>query len=171
MRKLLILGAGGYAHTVADLARQTGDYDRIGFLDDHAQGHYILGACEEFMMFSGQDVEMIPAIGNNETRLYWLDRLEEAGVKVPAIVHSTAYVSPTVRLKPGTVVLPKAVINTDCQVGKGCIINCGVLLDHGCVLEEGVHLCLGAIIKADNRIPRCTKIEAGKIIDNGAYPL
>ena len=167
MKKLLIVVAGGYAKNVADIARQTGEYDRVGFLDDNAQGPYILGRCEEFAMFSGENVEMYPAFGCNETRMYWLSRLEMAGVKVPALVHTTAYVSPTVRLKPGTAVLPRAVVNTDCQIGKGCIINCGAIVDHDCVLEEGVHVCLGAIVKANNHIPQNIKIQAGEILENG----
>ena len=171
MKKLLILGAGGYGETVADLARQAGCYDKIGFLDDGCQGAYILGRCEEFRMFSGENVDMYPAFGNNETRMYWLTQLEEAGIHVPNLVHSTAYVSPTVRLKTGTAVLPKAIINTGCTVEKGCIINCGAIVDHNCVLEEGVHLSVGAIVKAENRIPEKMKVEAGQVIENRQFPL
>ena len=32
--RLIILGAGGYGRTVADVAAQTGAYDKILFLDD-----------------------------------------------------------------------------------------------------------------------------------------
>ena len=169
MKKLLILGAGGFAKTIADLARQSGEYDRIGFLDDNAQGHYILGRCSEFRMFSGENVEMFPAFGCNETRMYWLNQLEEAGIRIPVLVHSSAYVSPTVRLKPGTAVLPKAVINTDCSIERGCLVNCGAIVDHDCTLEEGVHICVGAIVKANNQIPANTKIEAGTVIENNTF--
>ena len=34
MKALLILGAGGYGKTVADVAEQLGCYDSIRFLDD-----------------------------------------------------------------------------------------------------------------------------------------
>ena len=43
MKKLLILGAGGYGKTVADVAAQLGIYDRIAFLDDGREGENILG--------------------------------------------------------------------------------------------------------------------------------
>lgn len=32
--RLIILGAGGYGKTVADIARQSGKYEQIYFLDD-----------------------------------------------------------------------------------------------------------------------------------------
>ena len=67
--------------------------------------------------------------------------------------------------------LPKAVVNTGCQLRQGCIVNCGAIVDHDCILEPGVHICLGAIIKAENRIPQCMKIEAGQIISNRTYPI
>ena len=171
MKKLLILGAGGFAKVVEDIARQSMEYDRIGFLDDSAQGPYILGRCEEFRMFSGYNVEMFPAIGNNDARMYWMHQLEDAGIRIPCLVHSSAYVSPTVRLKSGTAVLPRAVVNTGCQIEKGCLINCGAIVDHDCILEEGTHVCVGAIIKSENRIPAGSKIEAGQIIENRQFPL
>ena len=68
-------------------------------------------------------------------------------------------------------VMPGAIVNTGVTVKRGCIVNCGAIVDHGCVLEEDVHVCLGAIVKAENRIPRCMKIEAGEIIANRTYPV
>ena len=51
---------------------------------------------------------------------------------------------------------------------KGCIINLGAIVDHGCILEEGVHICLGAIVKGENRIEKCSKIEAGEVVERGS---
>ena len=169
--RLIILGAGGYGRTVADIAAQIGAYDEIRFLDDNSQTADIIGKCADFASFADEQTAFYPAFGNNEGRVSWLNRLVEAGCKVATIIHPSAYVSPTVCIEQGNVVLPKAVINTGCMVKAGCIINCGAIVDHGCVLEDGVHVCLGAIVKAENRIPRCMKIEAGEIIANRTYPV
>ena len=171
MKRLIILGAGGYGRTVADVATQTGAYSSIRFLDDNAQNPEVLGKCSSFLDFIEENTDFYPAFGNNEGRLAWITRLEEAGCHVPTILHPDAYVSPTVQIQPGTVILPKAVVNTGCRVQKGCIINCGAIVDHDCILEPGVHICLGAIVKAENRIGQCMKIEAGEIIFNRTYPL
>ena len=170
--RLLILGAGGYGQTVADVARQSGRYGQICFLDDGKTGPDILGPCSEYLNFADGSTQMYPAFGNNTGRLAWLDRLAQAGIPtMPALVHGTAYVSPTAQLEEGTVVLPKAVVNTDCMVKRGCIVNCGAILDHGCMLEPGVHLGPGAIVKAENRMAACTKVEAGQMIQNRTFPL
>ena len=171
MKKLLILGAGGYGKTVADLASQLGCYDKIAFLDDGRSGEGILGRCSEFVSFADGNTEMYPAFGNSTIRMHWLKSLRDAGVTVPALVHPRAYVSPTARLGFGTVVLPMSVVNTGVTVEDGCIINIGALIDHDSVIGEGTHLAPGAIVKAENRIPAMVKIESGMVIENREYPL
>jgi len=171
MKKLLILGAGGYGKTVADLAAQLGCYDRIAFLDDCQIGEYILGKCGEFASFADETTQMYPAFGSNEIRMRWLRSLRDAGISVPSLIHPRAYVSPTAKIGIGAAVLAMAVVNTGVTVENGCIINIGALLDHDCILEEGVHLAPGAVVKAENRIPAGVKIESGTIIENREYPL
>ena len=169
--RLIILGAGGYGRTVVDVAAQTGQFDEISFLDDSSAAPDVIGKCAEFERFRDAQTAFYPAFGNNEGRLKWLYHLREADCAIPAIIHPTAYVSPTTRIEAGTVILPHAIVNTGCEAKAGCIVNCGAIVDHGCILEEGVHICVGAIVKAENRIPRCMKIEAGEVVQNRVYPL
>ena len=103
---LLILGAGGYGRTVADVAGQTGQFDEILFLDDNSAAPDVLGKCAEFERFRDGQTAFYPAFGNNEGRLKWLYRLREADCAIPTIIHPTAYVSPTAQVEPGAVILP-----------------------------------------------------------------
>ena len=169
MKRLVILGAGGHGQTVADVARQCGCYDEILFLDDRAKE--AAAKCSEYLKYMGPDTEMYPAFGNNESRLKWERTFVEAGIKLARIIHPTAYVSPTAIIENGWVVLPHAIVNTGVHVRMACIINCGAIVDHGCVLGEGVHVGPGAIVKAENDIPRCTKIESGEVIARSTYPV
>lgn len=162
MKKLVILGAGGYGRTVADVAHQLG-YTTI-VLDD-ADPAYPLSS---FQSYINSSAYFIPAFGNNEFRMEWLSRLEVEGAQIATLIHPTAYISPTATISPGTVILPHAIVNTDVVVGKGCIINLGAIVDHGCILEEGVHICLGAIVKGENRIEKYSKIEAGEVVERGS---
>ena len=169
--KLVIIGAGGYGQTVSDVAKQSGKYDKIVFLDDNKEADDVAGKCSDFEKFIADDTEIYPAFGNNEARISFIEKLENLGANIPVIVHKTAYVSPRANLGKGTVVLPNAIVNTDTMVKEGCIINCGAIVDHGCVIEKGVHVCLGAIVKAENRIPAFMKVEAGQVIENRTYKL
>ena len=119
-------------------------YEQIYFLDDGQEtSDLILGTCLEYMKFADGNTEMYPAFGNNEMRLNWMKKLSDAQIVLPRLIHATAYVSPTAEVEAGTVVLPLAIINTDCRIQSGCIINCGSIVDHGCVIEEGVHISPG----------------------------
>lgn len=161
MKRLVILGAGGYGRTVADVAEQLG-YSTI-VLDDADPTRPL----STFQSYINPTTSFIPAFGNNVFRLEWINRIEESGGQLATLIHPTAYVSPTATISPGTVILPHAIVNTDVVVGKGCIINLGAIVDHGCILEEGVHICLGAIVKGENQIEKCSKIEAGEVVERG----
>lgn len=171
MKKLMILGAGGYGKTIADMAAQLGCYGKIAFLDDSSTDRRVLGKCGDYLQFADGQTAFYPAFGNNEVRMQWLNRLQEAGLPVPTLVHPRAYVSSTASLGVGTMVLPMAVVNTSVTVESGCIINIGALIDHDSVIGEGTHLTPGAIVKAENRIPGMTKINSGEVVENREYPL
>ena len=167
--KLIILGAGGYGQTVADIAEQSGDYKEIHFLDDNSTAKNVIGKCEDFEKY--KDCMIYPAFGNNSLRIEWIEKLLAEGISIPTIIHKYAYVSPKASIGVGSVVLPHAVINTNCKIGNGCIINCNSTIDHGCIIEDGVHICLGAIIKSENRIAKYTKIEAGEVVQARTFPI
>ncbi len=158
-KRLIILGSGGYGRTVYDIAEQLG-YSII-VLDDVDEEHPLAS----FSRYINDDTDFIPAFGNNEFRLQWMKRIEEAGGKLAILIHPTAYVSPKAQISDGCVILPEAIVNTGSQVGKGCIINLGATIDHDVVIEDGVHLCVRCIVKGENRILRCEKIEAGEIVE------
>ena len=109
-KKLVILGAGGYANTVKDVSEQLG-YDVIAMLDDRFADRTL----DSFTKYIADDTEFIPAFGNNEFRLSWCDKITRADGRLATVVHPTAYVSPTASVEKGVVVLPKAVINSSPQ--------------------------------------------------------
>ena len=162
MKRLVILGAGGYGRTVRDIAEPLAYFTIV--LDDADPGHPL----STFSFYIDEHSFFIPAFGNNTFRMEWINRIEERCGQLATLIHPTAYVSPTAIINPGTVILPHAIVNTDVVVGKGCIINLGAIVDHGCILEEGVHLAPGAIVKGENRIEKCSKIEAGEVVERGS---
>ena len=162
MENLLILGAGGHGHVVAETARAMTDaegkpiYDKIRFLDDLKPE--AIGKLSEMPLFK------FPAVGSYEQRLEMYTKAKRFGFTVPVLIHPEAYVSPSATIGEGTVILPKAVVHTGANIGKACILSIGSLTDHDCVLEDGVHLDCGAIIKG-SRIPEGERIPCGVVIE------
>ena len=162
--RLIILGAGGHGRVVADIAEQTGKYDKISFLDDNSNADDVVGKCDDYINFAKGDIEIYPAFGNNEARIKWENKLVEEGFYLAKIIHPTAYVSPSAEVESGSVIMPKAIVNTGTVIKKACIVNIGAIIDHNCVLEEGCHIAPGGIVKGDNHLPEGTKVDSGEVI-------
>lgn len=158
-KKLVILGSGGYGRTIFDIAEQLG-YEVV-VLNDSISGCPLAS----FSSYIEKDTCFIPAFGNNEFRISWCDRITAVGGKLATLIHPTAYVSPCAVVEEGSVILPHAVVNTGVKIGKGYIINLQAVIDHDCIIEGGYHICLSAIVKGENHIGRCEKVEAGVVIE------
>lgn len=169
--RLIIIGAGGHGRVVADIAQQTGRYQQIFFLDDHAQGEKVIGKCSDYMQFKEGETEMYPAFGNNQRRIEWENKLSDAGVPLAKIIHPLAYVSPESEIANGCVIMPYAIVNTGTKIKKACIVNIGAMVDHDCILEEGCHLAPGAIVKGENHLPKATKVDSGEIVPLQYYKI
>jgi UDP-N-acetylbacillosamine N-acetyltransferase len=165
--RLIILGAGGYGRTIADLAEQSKTYDEILFLDDHSD--QAIGTIVELESFIDTNTAFYPAIGNNEFRCELIRKIQDAGGKVVSIIHPSAYISPTAKIGIGVAILPHASVGTNVKICSGCIVNMNVVIDHDCVLEEGVHIAPGAIVKGENRITEYIKVESGTVVGRGEY--
>jgi len=149
-RSLLVLGAGGHARVVAEVAHAYGGtagfFERVTFLDDNPAHPGVIGPlerCREDGLRAGYGLAVV-AIGQSHHRLSWLERLEELGYHCPPLIHPTAWVSPSAQLGSGTVVMPQAAVMAGAQLGRGCIVNTSASIDHDCVLADGVHCCPGS---------------------------
>lgn len=163
MKRLLILGAGGFGQMVKETALLLG-YNEVVFLDDAYNGPDSAGRCCDYTILQEQYPKAVAAFGNNKTRLEWTDKLMEAGYEVPAIIHPSAIVAPSAKIEPGCFIMQRAVVNTNSEIRRGALINSGAIIDHDSVVEAGAHVCLGSIVKANCTIESGKKIEAGEVI-------
>ena len=169
MKRLVILGFGGYGKTIEDIVLSGKLYDEIIFLDDKAVNDKVKGVCNDYVKYIDESTRFYPAFGNNNLRVEWINMFINAGAQVATIIHPSAYVSSGAVVETGCAVLPMAVINTTAKVRTGCIVNFGAVIDHDVVIEKGVHLCINSTVKAYNRIAPFAKIEAGQVIFNNTF--
>jgi sugar O-acyltransferase (sialic acid O-acetyltransferase NeuD family) len=151
MSKLLILGAGGHGKVVLDVAKITGKWDLISFLDDRdglkeVMEIPVIGKLEDYKSFREDYNYAFVAIGNNELRLEWLEKLSKEGFIIPKIIHPFSSLSKNVEVGMGTIIMPGVVLNTCAKVGNGCILNTNCSIDHDCILGDAVHLSPGVSI-------------------------
>ena len=163
MKSLLILGAGGFGHMIQETAQLLG-YEKAVFLDDAVREPDVVGKCCDYESFLGQYDTAVAALGDNNMRLYWTEKLMEAGYNVPAIIHPSAVVSPSASIGRGSFIMQRAIVNTHTVVEHGVLINSGAVVDHDSYVERGAHIGLGSVVKANCRIASKVKVEAGEVI-------
>ena len=76
----------------------------------------------------------------------------------PPIVHSTAWVSPSARLRPASVVLAHSSIGARSRLGVGAVLNTGASLDHDSELRDFASLGPGARTGGNVRVGSRTMI-------------
>ena len=151
MTDLLILGGGGHAKVVIDVARAAG-FAPAGILDPAPAGLAVLGVpvigddgrAEE--LFAAGYRRAFVALGSNRVRRRIGLRLREIGFELPALVHPAALVSPSAILGAGVAVMARAVINAEARIGDFTIVNTGAIVEHDCVLGEAAHVAPGSAI-------------------------
>lgn len=163
MKALLILGAGGFGQMIKETAVLLG-YEKVVFLDDAGKGSDVIGKCCDFSERRAEYPTAVAAFGNNKTRLYWTERLLEAGYEVPAVVHPTAVVSPSAVLEAGCFIMQNAVVNTQSYIGRAALINSNAVVDHNATIGAGAHVGLGSIVKANGTVASGRKIEEGQVV-------
>lgn len=163
VKRLLILGAGGFGHMIQETARLLG-YEEVVFLDDAVKGADVIGKCCDYKSFLNEYDTAVAALGDSGMRLYWTEKLMEAGYQVPAIIHPSAVVSPSAVIGNGSFIMQSAIVNTNTVVEHGVLVNSGAVVDHDSHVGCGAHIGLGSVVKANCVIPSRKKVEEGEVI-------
>ncbi len=148
MSNLYIIGAGGHAKVVGEIAELNG-YNNLVFIDDDWPDkknceHWIVeSSFKNFQNKSLDTFEYIVAIGDNHQRMSVMKEMESSSGMLITLIHPSALVSKYSSIGAGTIVMANATINPFCNIGPGCIINTNSSIDHDCILESGVHISPG----------------------------
>lgn len=147
---LLILGAGSHGQEVRELAQSLNLFRRIAFLDDSAEKTEVIGPCADLARYVHEYPIAIPAVGDHDLRMRWLEELAGAGFVLPVLIHPGAVVSPSAAIGYGTVICARATVGAGAVIGKGCIISSGATIDRGVVVPDGTHIDCGRVVTANS---------------------
>lgn len=161
MKSLLIIGVGGHGKVVAETAIDCG-YTKIDFIDDNNAS--AIGKVSDLEKFRDCYQDAFVGIGNNAVRDQMIGRLFELGYHVPVLIHPTAYVSRSAVLSAGTIVEPKAIVNTAVCVERGCIISVGAVIDHNARIGKASHVDAGAVVSAGGNVEDYSEIGSGEVV-------
>lgn len=163
--KIIILGAGGHAKVIADIALKCG-YEVVGFLDDNAKaerimGFPVLGKIDECKKYSG--CRFVIGIGSNAVRK---TLCEKYALSYITLIHPSAQIATDVKIGDGTVVMANAVINPCTVIGDHAIINTAAVVEHDSLVEDFVHISPRAVACGTVKIGQGVHVGAGATIIN-----
>ncbi|HVN54455.1 MAG TPA: NeuD/PglB/VioB family sugar acetyltransferase [Anaerolineaceae bacterium] len=154
--RLVIYGGGGHGKSLIDLIRALGTYRIEGVVDDGIPAEESIlsvpvlggGECLPGLVSRGVRlaVNAVGGIGNIASRIKVFERLAQAGLACPTVVHPTALVEPSAVLAAGVQIFPHAYVGSSSQVGFGAIVNTGAIVSHDCSLGEFTNISPGAML-------------------------
>lgn len=185
MKKILIVGYGGHAKSIADSIVRGGEYQIVGYTDLKKQKSEFeyLGTDDRLQAIYESGVHNavvgVGYLGKGDLRQQMYKRLKEIGFDLPVIADPSAIVSSTAKVGEGTFIGKNAIVNTETSVGKMVIINTMALVEHECVIEDYSHIAVAAVlcgqvkvgeaafIGANSTVIQCREIEAYSIVPAG----
>ncbi|WP_342131813.1 NeuD/PglB/VioB family sugar acetyltransferase [Hydrogenophaga sp. OTU3427] len=166
---LCVLGFGGHARSVLDVALSAGVKDFFFVDTNAAEGESLLGfpvlAAMPDSLPAGWAV--FPAAGANERRAGQVDGALRAGWPLATLVSPLASLGVGATIESGCFIGHHAHIGPMARIGTGCIINTGALVEHEAVVGDFCHVSVNAVMAGRTRIGRAVMIGAGATVLDG----
>lgn len=166
---LVILGFGGHARSVADVALSAG-FNSLLFIDENAkEGENFLGfkLQREYCGALPDGWECMPASGNNPRRQEQVQFVWSVGWPLASVVSTRATIGAGAEISPGCFVGHHAHIGPMAKVGVGCIINTGAVVEHECIVGDYSHVSVNATLAGRSRLGKFVFLGAGATVIDG----
>lgn len=186
-KPVLILGTGSFAIEIADVISEIPGIVLAGFVENMERSH-----CAEPLV--GKPVYWVDELARMATthrvvcglgtthRRKFIRQAEAFGCEFATIVHTTARVSRTAKLGPGTVVSAGVIIAAYTELGAHVIVNRAATIGHhtrvgdfvtigpgvnlagNCHIADAVYIGIGATIIDHVSIGPCAVVGAGAVV-------
>ncbi|HEF4759231.1 TPA: NeuD/PglB/VioB family sugar acetyltransferase [Pseudomonas putida] len=169
LKGLLILGFGGHARSVADVALSVG-IPQLCFIDSNARPgemfcSFPVKAAFDFELEEGWAA--ISASGNNLKRAEHVAWLEGNGLPVATLISSFATIGVGAQIAVGSFVAHHAHVGPMATIGAGCIINTGAVVEHECAIGAFTHVSVNSVVAGRSSVGNRCFIGAGATVIDG----
>jgi sugar O-acyltransferase (sialic acid O-acetyltransferase NeuD family) len=165
---LVILGFGGHARSVADVALAAG-IENLRFVDPNAKpGETLAGfpVCSLLDDPVPQGWLLFPAAGDNVLREQQIAAVADETL-LHTLISPRAYAGLSAKIGRGTLVAHQAHLGPMSIVGTGCIINTGAIVEHESTIGDYCHISVNATIAGRSRIGKRGFVGAGATVIDG----
>jgi len=166
---LLILGFGGHARSVADVALSVG-FNSLLFIDENAREAETFLGFNVQRKFSGILPEgwlCMPAIGDNRQRHDQVEYARESGWPLATLISNSATIGVGADISQGCFIGHHAHVGPMAKLGVGCIINTSAVIEHESKIGDFVHISVNAVVAGRSAIGDYSFIGAGATVIDG----
>jgi len=168
---IVIIGAGGHAVSIANVAHGCG-MKVVAFVDDNKVGTNLLHIpviSSRQCIIENSTANLAIAIGDNAVRERVSNEYKSAmpNAKFPALIHNSAVVGINTEIGDGTVVMPQVNIGPKCIVREFCILNTASSIDHDCEVSAFSSLAPRVVTGGNVKIGLGSAISIGATVKHG----
>jgi len=173
---IILIGAGGHALSCIDVIEQENKYNihgLVGLKDEVGKkisGYDVIATQDELVNLSKDFRYAFIAIGqikNVKLRIDLYESVLNTGFKIPSIISPQSFISRTVQIGEGTIIMNGVILNSGVRIGNNCIINSKALIEHGTQVADHCHISTGAILNGDCIVESKSFVGSGAIVKHG----
>ncbi|MCB9231401.1 MAG: acetyltransferase [Bacteroidia bacterium] len=176
MKKLIILGTGGFAREVVWLIREMNAasslplFKILGFVGPDQEHEFpssfagppVLGDDDwVFEHLSASDAYIVGAIGNPAIRRQVVEKYALRGFKSAALVHPSVSKSDSVRIGQGCIICAGARLTVQVNLGQHVIVNLNATVGHDNILGDFTTIHPGANLSGNCQLGRGVEVGTG----------
>ena len=171
--RIVILGFGGHAKSLADSILKDGKYHIAGYTDTHdcKSRFKYLGTDDQLIDIYKQGIDKavlgVGFIGHSGVRDKLVNIAKSIGFEFPVIIDPSAMVANDAVVGEGTFVGKGVVINAESRIGNFCIVNTGAIVEHENIIGDYSHVAVGAILCGNVSVGHHSLIGAGTTVIQG----
>ena len=178
MKKLVIIGAGGFGREVAWLVERINDiepsWDLQGFIDDDESIHgkleddyKVLGGCDYFNDLN-EDIWCVCAVGSSRVRKQIIEKVEKyENVHFATLIDPSVLCSKRLEIGEGSIICAGTILTVDITIGKHVIINLDCTVGHDVEMDDYVTLYPSVNVSGNVQIGQCSELGTGMQIIQG----
>lgn len=169
MDKLIIIGFGGHARSVANVALSQG-FKHLVFVESTAKpgenflGHRVVRSLEQV---DASWTLAHPASGDGLKRKAQCEQIAELGLALVSVVSPSASIGVGSVITDGSFIGDMSHVGPMARIGAGCILNTGSVVEHECTVGDFTHVSVNSTVAGRSRVGELSMLGAGSVVIDG----
>lgn len=175
MRKAVVLGTGGHCRVILSILAAGRRHDVMAIIElgsprpeEKIMGALIQSNLDILPALCGRDdVDVFLAIGNNDMRKHWWEKVKTLGLSMPNLISPHALIDDSATLGESNVICARAFVGPEAELGNNNLINTAAIVEHEVSVGHHCHLAPSVTIAGRSRLDNSCFVGAGATIMDG----